>query len=335
MIVVFDTNIWLTELGLNSSVGAAVRFYLRKGEHQVALPEVVRLEATQNFTRTLTDFVKDIQSKYSQLLTVFGSLKEIKLPSSQQIQDRVARLFDGLSIQINDIPFTLTSARRSFIKTIEGTPPSGPKNQQFKDGVLWADCMSLLETDDVALVTKDKNFFENRNYQDGLSRSLEEEASAKPHNIMLFSSLSELLADIQTEIHLDKEKLANSYVSAHRQKIDGFLAASGYYLDRLLDVETKLFITEKVETLYVEFQIKYSCTNAISGDLPEGQLTINGDGTYSSLSETFAELTERDSELTYTKEDGTTESKRSVTLRADGIVLGHRDRTHTVRRPVD
>lgn len=335
MIVVFDTNIWLSELGFNSSVGAAVRFYLRTIGVRVALPEVVRLEATHQFTQKLSEFVDDIQNNYSKLLTVFGSLKDIALPTHEQIQDCVARLFDELSVELIDIPFTITSAKHSFLKTIKSVPPSGPKNQQFKDGVLWADCLELLDKDDVCIVTTDKRFFENHNYEEGLSKSLLLEAKTKPHKIMLFHELNQLLGDIQTEIDLDKAKLAQSYVAVYRKSIGNLVAASGYELGRLIEVQTKLFITEHPEKLYIEFHIKYSCPNIISEDLPQAQLSINGYGTYSAVNQAFVELEERDSELSYTTEDGTLQRKHSITPAVDGIIIGHRSKMHTIRRLVD
>ena len=47
MLVVLDTNIWLSEFGLNSSLGAATRFFLRQKSARIGLPEVVRLDLNQ------------------------------------------------------------------------------------------------------------------------------------------------------------------------------------------------------------------------------------------------------------------------------------------------
>jgi hypothetical protein len=185
MVIVFDTNVWLSELALNTAAGSAVRFYLRKSGAQVALPEVIRLEATYHFEKALTEFVKEIGDNYGRLLAVFGHLKDIVLPSAEQIHERVAALFSGLAVPLIDIPLSIDSAKRSLEKTIEGVPPSGPKNQQFKDGVLWADCVSLLVTDDVYLVTTDGGFYKNRKPSEGLAENLLIETSNQAHKIGL------------------------------------------------------------------------------------------------------------------------------------------------------
>ena len=44
MIILIDTNTWISELGLNSPRGAATRFFIKQNKARVALPEVVRLE---------------------------------------------------------------------------------------------------------------------------------------------------------------------------------------------------------------------------------------------------------------------------------------------------
>ena len=42
--VVLDSNIWMQEQMLRHSVGSAVRFFLRKRDARIVVPEVVRLE---------------------------------------------------------------------------------------------------------------------------------------------------------------------------------------------------------------------------------------------------------------------------------------------------
>ena len=61
MIVLLDSNVWLEELGLNSSLGSAVRFYLKQKGAQIALPEVVKLEVESNFKNRLIGYVDSIK----------------------------------------------------------------------------------------------------------------------------------------------------------------------------------------------------------------------------------------------------------------------------------
>jgi len=44
MFVIFDTNIWIKELGINTIKGQATKVYLHQKSATLALPEVVKLE---------------------------------------------------------------------------------------------------------------------------------------------------------------------------------------------------------------------------------------------------------------------------------------------------
>lgn len=146
MYIVLDSNIWLSELGLNTSKGAATRFYIKQKQAKLALPEVIKEEVERNLYNFLSTNSKDIQKKHRQLLAVFGQLKEVVLPSEDEIEARANSLFDEVKVEIHQIPFTIESARSSLLKINDKQPPSD-NNQQFKDGVIGADCMNLLEKD--------------------------------------------------------------------------------------------------------------------------------------------------------------------------------------------
>lgn len=53
MIVIFDTNVWISDLALTSNVGSAVRFFLRERNARIGLPEVVRLETEFHLRTTI------------------------------------------------------------------------------------------------------------------------------------------------------------------------------------------------------------------------------------------------------------------------------------------
>ena len=134
MKIVFDSNIWIEELGLKSSASSAVRYFIKLKDAQLVLPEVVRLEVEYNLNKRLNEFINNIQKSYNQLLIVFGHLKEIVLPDSEEIGNIVKDLFNSLQVDIREVSFSFPSAKDSFLRTIKGITPSSEKNQQFKDG---------------------------------------------------------------------------------------------------------------------------------------------------------------------------------------------------------
>jgi hypothetical protein len=58
MIVVFDSNVWLSELGLRFGAAAAAKFFLNRSGARLAVPEVVRLEVQHNLRARLGYAVK-------------------------------------------------------------------------------------------------------------------------------------------------------------------------------------------------------------------------------------------------------------------------------------
>ena len=89
------------------------------------------------------------------------------LPTEEEVETLISKVFSNLGVEIQEYPFTLESAKSSLIRAVRKLPPSD-KNQQFKDGVLWEDCMAILKTESVFLVTEDKAFYRTENQSSAL-----------------------------------------------------------------------------------------------------------------------------------------------------------------------
>src|SRR2546429_534485 len=107
----------------------------------------------------------------------------------------VAQIFQSVGVPLIEIPFSFADAQDSFRRVIEQIPPSD-RDQQFKDGVIWANCVELLKSEDVFLVTSDKAFYHDRNYEKGLALPLRKEISEFPHQFTLLSELGLFLGQI-------------------------------------------------------------------------------------------------------------------------------------------
>src|ERR1019366_6334792 len=152
MIVVFDTNIWKSSLHPQAPAAAATRLFLRQKGARVGLPEVVRLELERHLKKDVRVLIETTRSNHERLLRMFGTLRELVLPTDNHVEELSARIYEALGVELVDIPFSLESARDSFLRTVDKTPPSD-RTQQFKDGVLWADCVALLQAHEVWLLT--------------------------------------------------------------------------------------------------------------------------------------------------------------------------------------
>lgn len=330
MIVVLDSNVWLSELGLRSGAAAAVRFFLNQSSAKVAVPEVIQLEVRHNLTNRLSTHAKEIQDNYRQLLTAFGKLREIVLPTEEEILAKVEELFASLGVRQQPIPFCTKSARSALIKTIQKEPPCD-KTQEFKDAVIWADCVALLATDEVILVTNDKAFYKDRAYEKGLAPNLLVETMHLPNQFRILSSLSDLLDVIQAPVPLDEDKLQTALLDTFGESITGTLDRAGFSLNAKQKVIYKLFATENPTELFLEFSITISCSDARGEGRMNAFLTLKGDGLYSPTDRAFSALRNFGELLTYLNADGTPQEIRNHIVYASGLIIGHREVTHEIR----
>lgn len=168
-------------------MAAAVRYYLAKRDYGLALPEVVKLEVEKHFKRDVANLKRDVTEKHKKLLSLMGKANALCLPSEAEIDQSAANIFASLKLPIRELPFTFESAKQSLMRTIDALPPNTEKDQQFKDGVIWADCVRLLrENHNVTLVTKDIGFFERRD-RSKLASSLIRETENLPGKLEIFT----------------------------------------------------------------------------------------------------------------------------------------------------
>ncbi|TXH44949.1 MAG: hypothetical protein E6Q92_03785 [Burkholderiaceae bacterium] len=330
MIVVFDTNVWYKQLGLKSASSAAVRFFLKQHHAKVAIPEVVRLEVSHNLARRLLQHIESIRSEYRQLLTAFGKLREVVLPTEPEVHARIEELFASLGADVVEVPFSIDSARASFLKTISKLPPS-QNSQQFKDGVVWADCLCLAQTDEVVLVTDDRAFYEDQKAANGLASNLRAEADNCPHEVRVLSSLSELLDAIQTPVLVDPDVLQRAFFAQYGDSVAGTLDRAGFELGKRTEVSFKPFATEQPARLFVQFSMSFACTDLTQEGRTEGSLLLSGDCSFEPATATVQEIRNFGEPLKFRMPDGALAERRNHVLFPDSGVLGHRVVTDITR----
>ncbi|WP_417385768.1 PIN domain-containing protein [Gimesia sp.] len=334
MIIVIDSNIWISELGLQSSLGSAVRFFIKNNNVEIRLPEVIKLEVESNLRRQLNELISDMNKKHRQLLTLFGSLKELVLPEPDKVEEKVASIFSDIGVEVIHVPFTLEHANVSFHKIIEKLPPSD-KSQQFKDGVIWSDCVSFLNDDDVILITSDKAFYKDRNYKNGIADNLLEEVNEKKHKLTLYEDLAMLLEEIKdNDTHLDREKIYSEYLKINSKRLNDMLDTNGFAITEFVEARQKIFATEKPDVLFFEYEFKFQCSNERDDDRIEPSLTITGDGSYSTQEEKVLDLRVFRESLRFKDSNGEEKNVASVFAHAGYMVIGHRNVNHVIRYPL-
>lgn len=330
MFIVFDSNIWRSELGLNSAKGAAIRFFINQKGAKVALPEAIKLETEHNLKNMIRELMSKMVENHRQLLTIFGRMKELVLPDENEIEERVQKLFSQVKVEIVELPLTFESAKSSFMKIIDKQPPS-KTTEEFRDGVIWADCLSLLKSDDVYLVTNDKDFYNSRSHDEGLAKNLADEASTYENTIKIFSDISELIAEIKSDVKIDSRHLVNAFIDNNRESIMGTLERNGFEMTGEPSVKSNLYVTEDSNKLYIEFEIQYLCNDLLASNRSDAKLILRGDGNYLLDKNAFPEMRNFGEELIFKLENGEEKQLKNIVRFAGGLVFGHKTVEHSVK----
>jgi hypothetical protein len=334
MIVVFDTNIWKSEVYLQSPAAAAVRFFLREQKARVGLPEVLRLEVQHHLRADIKSIIDKLRGEHGRLLRLFGQVKELSLPADEAIEGLIARVFDELGVEVFDVPFSLSSAHSSFLKTIQKIPPSDT-TQEFKDGVLWADCVELLEIDDVYLVTNDKAFYADRKLvQGGLAPELAAELAGKSHQLTIMPQLSDLLKQVSVDYDISAETISAQILSSSKERLVEQLAKNGFSLGEIITADKKLFATENPRLIFVEFLLRYQCPDLTDTGRAPATLTVSGDGAYDAEAQAFRDHRTLSEIIQFRGADDTDQEVRNAFLYAEGLVIGHKEVRNTIRYAV-
>jgi len=333
MIVVLDTNIWVKELALSSSLGSALRFFLKRRSGRLAIPEVVRLEVKHHLHIRIAKAIHDVRDGHRALVALFGAQNDVVLPKSHEIEAVVDAVFTRLGVDTFDVPFSIESARASFLKTIEKAPPSD-HSQEFKDGVLWADCLGLLNDDDVVLATQDKAFFADRKYDQGLAPNLVQEARALSHRLTVVPSIADVLEQIGTGLEIDDRSLSSVILDCVKVNVRELLQRVGVDVDGEPTLNKELFATERPEVLYFTYLIEIPCSDATGEGRTSVALILRGNGTLDPDTPAVLELRPAEETVTYVNADGTEGRTGNQYAYALGI-SGRAVVSHSVRHALD
>lgn len=334
MYIIFDSNIWLSELGLNTAKGNAAKFFVKTKGAIIAVPEVIKLETERNLKNELKRQCTQIEKMHRQLLAVFGKLKELVLPDEKEIEKKVESVFNQPQLEILELPFTIESAKSSFLKTIDKTPPSD-KDQQFKDGVIWADCLGLLKKDNVFLVTSDKAFYQDRKYEKGLANILASEIKNFDNSLKIFPNIKALIEEIKVSVDIDENELVDSFKSLNQESIDRLLSHNGFSLFGDPVVIKGLYATEDPNKLFLEFEITYECEDLTSQARMNPKLILRGDGTYLLDKKEFSELRNFGEELIFKTGEGEEKSLRNIVIFAASLAIGLKTIEHSIKYKIN
>lgn len=334
MLVVFDTNIWKSDLYLRSRTSSAVKAYLNLSGARIGLPEVVEMEMKRHLLADLKSYRDRVQDNHERLLALFNQLKEVVLPTDDDIQRLVSDSINSVGIPFQKVPFSIDAARASFHRTIDKRRPSH-KNQQFKDGVLWEDCKLLAKQESVILVTNDRAFFQDDNLEKGIASDLAREIADEGIELKVLPSLTALLHEIREPVQTPKYRLEEALEEQLGNEFDSLCDKQGFNREKEIDFKVEYFATENPAILYVHVDGSYHCTDILGSKRSSGTLFFSCDGSFRVMDKVFIDLSLTELGLKYRDADGQENINKGAYIRAGGIVIGHRTVEHQIREPLD
>ena len=298
----------------------------------VVIPEVVQLEVEEKLTEHLLKHRRRIEVGHNQLLPVLGKLPSLHLPTEEDIRKTVKNVIPDLDVPIRKIPFSEDAARSSMIKLLRKTPPSA-SSEQFRDGVIWAHCLELLDEGDVYLVSEDKDFYEGRNYRDGLARELVDEMRqrSETRRVRLVRDLPQLLQGIQIPTKLNIALLFKSIKAQENERIQELLIPNGFELCGCVEGEVKCFATEEAKKAYLTFSFVHPCQDSTGAGRQKGELVLKGSGFFNQDKKTVIEAKLSKISLDYPDWEPGGPPKGTVFVSAHF----NAPRVHCIRYPLD
>ena len=279
MFILFDANVWISQVGLRSQNGAAVRFFALQHNATIAIPAIVQMEVEEILTTRMLKLRKQMEDSHRQLLPLFGQLQTLHLPSEGDIREAVANIMPDLDVPTRRIPLTLDAALSSTLKLMRKTPPS-KRREQFRDGLIWAHCLELLPEGDVYFVSEDSDFYENGEIGKGLASELivEMRQTSRVHQIFLKRSLSELLDEIQIPFELDRLQVFETLAERHREEIAELLNSHGFKIGDGIKGNLSYFATENAHLVNFTFDFARPCQDFTQARRQDGVLRLKGVG---------------------------------------------------------
>lgn len=312
-----------------SPIGCAFSHYITVSGFKIGLPEVVEEETKFNFRKKLFEYRSKIEKDYNRMLAIFGEMKDIVLPSDEDIERKVEAIFDFHKDRIIKIPFDMKGARSSLDKLIKKEPPNSENKQQFKDGVIWANCVELAKSNDVILVTEDGDFFKERKYEKGLADNLLREVQKVPYKISIFIELVDLLKEIRIDLKLDKDRLTKLIEKETYEDVLKIAERNEFDIRKLSNKKFDVFATTDPKEVLIKFFLKYELENLATEIRYNAYAESSGEFLLNIESYNIRNFINPGEYVRWENEDG--ESKEAKNINAYvNIILGHKTTKHQI-----
>lgn len=257
LLIIIDTNIWRSSVMLRTPLSAVLLHVIKSSDGRIGLPEVVELEILKHLPKLAEDAVDYINKGFRQIEMVMGWRSKYEVPNSQQILKAVEGRLAKLDEMLLRMPISLEHVRGALQRVNEGTPPNGPKNQQFKDSLIWEEALEAARSYKVHVVTNDSGFFKDQS-KTAIADFLLAECRKLKVDVQLHSDLNRCLEALKAEEKpIDKSKAVEVISEVLKEKISDYASDNEISIGQPVDHDLKVYVTERLGCLSISFEITF------------------------------------------------------------------------------
>lgn len=238
--MIYDTKL------LKTPLSASLLYILQAKNGKLGLPEVLELELNKQFLKYAKESITKVIEGYNNLGILMGSCDDYRIPNDDTIRNKVNERLNRLEQLILRIPFSFNNARNALSRINSEIPPNGPKDQQFKDSVIWENILEASAEYDVHFITKDKGFYEDRCPEKGLAASLKTEINSK--SISIYYELQAFLNKMAKAIpKIDKARLAQILYKVHESGFKEYCREKNFEIINMRKYDINTYLTGNPE----------------------------------------------------------------------------------------
>jgi hypothetical protein len=294
--VILDSNVWVTERLLQTTIGSAALFAVSAGQALFAVPEIVELEVENILIQFGEKAVDDIRKSIALLKHLSGNqMMSFIAPNREAVQKGMRARWAQLDGVIQRVAFTHDHARSALRRIITKSPPSGDNNEQFRDCCIWEATLEVAEGGPVHLITNDAAFYEGRDRGRGLAQQLEDEVRDKKLEVNIYSKIQDFLSLKKEFIAiLDTDALAakimKAVIPAAREiATQNDKGRNTFVLGQPSPPRIQGFATPKPTVFAVSFEIIFPLKN-MAPERDDATLVLEGTCSYVQNQDEVAEI---------------------------------------------
>jgi hypothetical protein len=290
---VLDTNVFVSNNLLQTVAGSTLVDLVIRARGRILLPEVVELELKNVLGQRLVEGAEKAAGHIRGLEAIIRR-NLFKAPDANELRAAIDQRLSELDPLILRPPFTLDVARAALMRVIEGRPPCGSNNEQFRDCCIWEHCLRLGEHYEVHLVTGDGDFYQGRKPDNGLAEHLRSELKSAKASVSAYPTLPKLIEHLGPSVPADDEEaLGRRIAEVAREPLGSLAGTGGFILGDLMKSRVSVTPIRGPLNLLATFDLTYSLTNKMEQDAEarlNPELTASGSCALSGAERSISDL---------------------------------------------